>query len=417
VTKAFAIASAAIVTLILAGCAGRPSGNLVVVSASAPGASAVDMMVATTRSDNPIAPGVMFNGERAHGLAFADIVVSIPPDATRKIGDVQWPSTIPGDPAHDFVTLRADRLDLDQARAAFDQRLRAGPTRHVLLFVHGYNTRFEEAVYRFAQITHDSGARVVPVLFTWPSRGKLFDYVYDRESATYSRDGLEAVLQALAKDPNVESISILAHSMGNFVAVEALRQMAIRDRKLSPKIKDIMLAAPDLDFDVFRREIAEIEASDKDPPVTLFVSQDDYALLASRRLAGDEPRLGAIDPNAEPYRSELEKARVNVIDLSKVESDDTLNHGKFATSEVVRAIGQRLAGGQTLTDAKPTLGERLGGVAQGAADTLGKAATLAISAPAAIIDPNTRATLSDQAGSLGDSAVGVIRSPAAAVAQ
>jgi len=417
VTKTLTIARVALLAVALAGCAGRPSGNLVVVSASAPGASAVDMLVATTRSDNPVAPGVMFNGERAHGLAFADIAVSIPPDATRKIGDVQWPSSVPGDPAHDFVTLRADRLDLDQARAAFDHRLRAGPTRHVLVFVHGYNTRFEEAVYRLAQITHDSGARVVPVLFTWPSRGKLFDYVYDRESATYSRDGLEAVLQALAKDPNVESISILAHSMGNFVAVEALRQMAIRDRKLSPKIKDIMLASPDLDFDVFRREIAEIEASDKNPPVTLFVSQDDYALLASRRLAGDEPRLGAIDPKAEPYRTELEKARVNVIDLSKVQSDDELNHGKFATSEVVRAIGQRLAGGQTLTDAKPTLGERLGGVAMGAADTVGKAAALAISAPAAIIDPNTRETLSDQAGSLGASAADIIRSPAKAAGQ
>ncbi len=416
-TKTLTIARAALLAFALVGCAGRPSGNLVVVSASAPGASAVDMMVATTRADHPVEPGVMFNGERAHGLAFADIVVSIPPDATRKIGDIQWPSTVPGDPAHDFVTLRADRLDLDQAKAAFDQRLRAGPTRHVLLFVHGYNTRFEEAVYRFAQITHDAGAGVVPVLFTWPSRGKLFDYVYDRESATYSRDGLEVVLQALAKDPNVESISILAHSMGNFVAVEALRQMVIRNHALSPKIKDIMLAAADIDFDVFRREIAEIEGSDKNPPVTLFVSQDDHALAAAGQLAGNEPRLGAIDPNVEPYRSVLEKARVNVIDLSKVTSDDALNHGKFATSEVVRAIGQRLAGGQTLTDAKPTLGERLGGVAQGAAETIGKAATLAISAPAAIVDPATRENLSDQAASLGQSAAGVIRSPAAAIAQ
>ncbi len=94
--------------------------------------------------------------------------------------------------------------------------------------MHGYNTRFEEAVYRLAQIAHDAGAPVVPVLFTWPSRGKLFDFVYDRESATYSRDGLETVLQAMVKDPNVREISILAHSMGNFVAVEAIRQMAIR---------------------------------------------------------------------------------------------------------------------------------------------------------------------------------------------
>ncbi len=140
----------------------------------------------------------MFSGERAPGLAFADIAVSIPPDSVRKIGEVQWPSTPPGDPARDFVTVRADRLDLKQAVAAFNGRLlKLKPSdRHVLLFVHGYNTRFEEAVYRFAQIAHDAGAPVVPVLFTWPSRGRLFDYVYDRESATYSRDALEALLQA-----------------------------------------------------------------------------------------------------------------------------------------------------------------------------------------------------------------------------
>ena len=173
--------------------------------------------------------------------------------------------------------------------------------------MHGYNTRFEEAVYRFAQIAHDAGAPVVPVLFTWPSRGKLFDYVYDRESATYSRDALESVLQSMVKNPNVTQISVLAHSMGNFVTVEALRQMAIRNRGISPKIKDIMLASPDIDFDVFRRQIAEIEASDKSPPVTLFVSKDDKALAASSLLAGSEPRLGEIDPHAEPYKSILEQ--------------------------------------------------------------------------------------------------------------
>ncbi len=227
--------------------------------------------------------------------------------------------------------------------------------RHVLLFVHGYNTRFEEAVYRFAQIAHDAGAPVVPVLFTWPSRGKLFDYVYDRESATYSRDALEFVLQKMVKNPNVTQISILAHSMGNFVTVEALRQMAIRNRGMSPKIKDIMLASPDIDFDVFRRQIAEIEASDKSPPVTLFVSKDDKALAASSLIAGTAPRLGEIDPHAEPYKTILDKAHVQVIDLTSVKSDDALNHGKFASSGVVQAIGQRLADGQPLTDAKATL--------------------------------------------------------------
>jgi esterase/lipase superfamily enzyme len=409
--RAAAWASLAMLAIGLAACAGRPSGNLVAVSASASGANVVDVLVATTRAEDLSPPGIMFSGERGGSLAFADIAVSIPPDSARKVGDVQWPSAIPGDPAHDFVTLRADRLDLAQAIATFDRRLRAEPNRHVLLFVHGYNTRFEEAVYRFAQIAHDSGAPVVPVLFTWPSRGKLFDYVYDRESATYSRDGLEQVLQAMAKDPNVGSISILAHSMGNFVAVEALRQMAIRNRGLTPKIKDIMLAAPDIDVDVFRREIAEIEASDKTPPVTLFVSQDDHALALSRRLAGDEPRLGAIDPKAEPYRTMLENARVNVVDLTKVDSDDPLNHGKFSQSDVVKAIGARLAAGQTLTDSRRTLGERLGGIAQGAAQTVGDAAALAVSAPAAIVDRDTRETLGEQAVSLGAAAGDALRAP------
>jgi esterase/lipase superfamily enzyme len=243
----------------------------------------------------------------------------------------------------------------------------------------------------------------------------LFDYVYDRESATYSRDGLETLLQAMAKDPNVAEISILAHSMGNFVTVEALRQMTIRNHGLSPKIKDIMLASPDIDFDVFRRQIAEIEASDKSPPVTLFVSDDDKALAASSLIAGNEPRLGEIDPHAEPYKSILEQARVNVVDLTAIQSEDPTNHGKFAQSEVVTDIGRRLSEGQTLTDARATLGERIGGVAQNAAGTLGKAATLAVSAPVALIDPNTRETLEDQAVSLGRSAKDTFASPVAAV--
>ena len=92
---------------------------------------------------------------------------------------------------------------------------------------------------------------VAPILFTWPSGGSLVDYVYDRDSAMYSRDALEAVLQALVDSRNVGSISILAHSMGNYLAVESLRQMAIRDRGLPSKIRDVMLASPDAAKDVF----------------------------------------------------------------------------------------------------------------------------------------------------------------------
>ena len=356
------------VVVAVAGCAERPIGNLIEVSARDPDASSVDMLVATTRAPVSEPAGVMFSGERARGLRFADIEVSIPPDSARQVGEIQWPPNPPGDPAHDFVTTRARVATLDEARAEFDARLDRSQSHQALVFVHGYNTRFEEAVYRFAQIAHDSRADVVPLLFTWPSRGKALAYFYDRESANYSRDALEVVLQAMVDDKHVRSVSVLAHSLGNFVAVEALRQMAIRDHGLSPKIKDIMLAAPDIDVDVFRREIAEIEKDAKSPPITLFVSQDDKALGLSSLIAGDEPRIGAVNPLEQPFRGILEQGGVHVVDLTLVAAADPVNHEKFATSDVVQAIGVRLASGQKLNDAKPTWGEAVGAIAVNAAE-------------------------------------------------
>ncbi|MGA7196502.1 alpha/beta hydrolase, partial [Roseiarcus sp.] len=367
--------------IVAAGCSSRPYGNLI-VGTSAPGASQVDLLVATTRAPVLEPPGVMFGGARGKGLDFADIVVSVPPDSARKAGEVQWPPSPPGDPERDFVTLRADRLDLAEAKANFNARVSHTPGRKVLIFVHGYNTRFEEAVYKFAQIVHDAHVDVAPVLFTWPSGGSLVDYVYDRDSAMYSRDAFESVLQALVDDKNVGSISILAHSMGNYLAVEALRQMAIRDRGLPSKIHDVMLASPDIDVDVFRRQIAQIDVKPRTTQFTLFVSRDDKALGISSFLARDSTRLGALDPTTEPYSSMLEKAQVNVIDLTGVASNDSANHSKFATSEVVAAIGDRLAQGQALNDAQPGVVESLGVFTHGVINIAADAAT----APTRIVD-------------------------------
>ncbi len=126
-----------------------------------------------------------------------------------------------------------------------------GPARgHVLVFVHGYNTRFDEAVFRLAQVVHDSGAPVTPVLFSWPSWGSLASYPYDRESAAFSRDALEDLLARLAKDPSVTQVSVLAHSMGGWLTMEALRQMGIRQGGIPARISNVMLAAPDIDVDV-----------------------------------------------------------------------------------------------------------------------------------------------------------------------
>ena len=371
--------------LLLAACASRPYGDLI-VGTSAQGASVVDLLVATTRAPVVQPAGVLFGGARGKNYEFADVAVSIPPDSQRRAGEVQWPRSPPGDPQRDFVTVRADRMTLAEARAEFNKRVARTPGHKVLIFVHGYNTRFEEAVYRFAQIVHDARIDVAPVLFTWPSGGNLIDYVYDRDSAMFSRDGLELLLTKLSENPNVGSISILAHSMGNYLTVETLRQMSIRNHGLPSKIREVMLASPDIDVDVFRRQIAEIDSGKRSTDFTLFVSRDDKALGLSSFLARDTTRLGALDPTKEPYASMLEKSHVHVIDLTNVASEDVANHSKFATGEVVSAIGARLASGQTLTDAKPGLVEGLGAFTRGAVDV----AADAVTAPTRIADP-TRA--------------------------
>ena len=169
-------------------------GTLVPVAESVPGASKVDMLVATTRM-RAADPEEFFSGDRGPELSFAEFTVSIPPEASRKQGEVQWPRNVPGNPATDFVTLKADVIDRTQAAAWVRGSVRQVPQRRVLLFVHGFNNRFDDAVFRFAQIVHDAGTPVAPVLFTWPSRGSVLAYGYDRESNTYSRTALETTLR------------------------------------------------------------------------------------------------------------------------------------------------------------------------------------------------------------------------------
>ncbi|MFD1704140.1 alpha/beta hydrolase [Methylopila henanensis] len=379
----------------LAGCAGRAEGVLVPSAAEAPGASRVDLMVATTRKST-VQPGVLFSGERGTRLALTQISVSIPPDAARKAGEVQWPRRLPADPSKEFSTVAARQMDREQARAWFRSET-TGRKKHVLLFVHGFNNGYEDAVYRFAQIVHDSGTDAVPVLFTWPSRGSLFAYNYDRESTNYSRDALEEVLQNLAAAPEVKDVSVLAHSMGSFLAMESLRQMAIRDGRIAPKIRNVILAAPDVDVDVFKQQLGEMGAPGRRPRFTVFVSRDDTALRVSSRIAGQVPRLGAIDPKAEPYRSEFETQKIDAFDLTDLRTADPLAHGKFAASpQVVKAIGGRLVAGQEISANELSLGERVGQAAAGAAATAGSAAGAIVTAPIAIVDPASRRNYGDR---------------------
>jgi esterase/lipase superfamily enzyme len=384
-----------LLTVAIAGC-GHVVGVLQPVSAKAPGTSRVDMLVVTTRAPSKD-PGVLYTGDRDRNYSVDEISVSIPPDSARKVGEVQWPRRLPPNPEKDFTTVAVKRLppQATSGRAWLHRNLPKNGK--VLVFVHGFNNRYGDAVYRFAQIMHDSGADAAPILFTWPSAGKLFDYNYDRESTIYSRDGLETVLRFLAEDPQVSEVTVLAHSMGTWLAMESLRQMAIRDGRVAPKIKSVILASPDIDVDVFGRQFRDL--GNRHPKFTVFVSRDDRALAVSRFVAGNVNRLGQIDPEAEPYRSEAMKDGISFIDLTKLKAPGgDLNHDKFATSpQIVRAIGTRLVNGQSLSESKIGLGDSITILAAGTAKAVGTGAGLLVSTPLSVVDPATRRNLGSQA--------------------
>jgi esterase/lipase superfamily enzyme len=308
----------------LVACASRPeTGFLSPVAETAAGGGDHTLLVATTR-ERDARPGTFFNGERASSSDYATITVSIPQKHVP--GQIEWAATAPGDPNSNFVVREAAYLDGDKEfvralNAQLAMRPRGG--RKVFVFIHGYNTLFAEGLYRFAQVVHDSKAPGVPVLFSWASRGKLADYVYDTNSATAARDNLEHTLRLiLASD--AEQVNILAHSMGNWVTVEALRQIKISGQlEHVSKFGYVFLAAPDIDLDVFKSEMRRFGKPRK--PFYIVLSQDDKALRLSKFVAGEEGRVGA-DKNVE----ELAALGATVIDLTDVQATDSSNHDKFA---------------------------------------------------------------------------------------
>jgi esterase/lipase superfamily enzyme len=106
----------------------------------------------------------------------------------------------------------------------------------------------DDAVYRFAQIVHASKAPAIPVLFMWPSLGELRAYTYDRESTNFSRDALEELLDMLSRQPRGTEVNVLAHSMGNWITLEALRGRSICASRsaydpTSDKLKNVLMAS------------------------------------------------------------------------------------------------------------------------------------------------------------------------------
>jgi esterase/lipase superfamily enzyme len=360
----FAAKAAALILIaaLLPGCASTPDAIIGIDNPRAPAATVAgtnkhEIFIATTRALDAD-PAIMYSGERSDNIGLARVTVSIPPNHVS--GQTERPTTMPPDPRRNFTVLRPGTFDSDrQFVEAVNSQLAARPKgeRTVLVFVHGYNTTLTAAVLRIAQFVEDSGYTGVPVLFSWASRGKVFDYVYDLNSALHARGDLIKTARLLAQT-KAEGFDILAHSMGNLLTVEAMRQAKIEGRfDTNNRLRNIILASPDIDADVFRKQISVFPKNERH--FFILISEDDKALAFSRRIAGGVSRVG--DESAD----DLAALGVTVIDLTQVDDAGSLNHSKFTESpEVVQLIGNRLRAGNTLQTAGPG-GGLIGGLVGG----------------------------------------------------
>lgn len=329
--------------VLITGCASRPGSEVLIPRADVPAmTSKVDVLVATTRERGSKEDPDAFTAERAKQLNFAALTVSVPPAHVK--GEIEWPNGGPADPKQHFVTTKRDFLTSNEFLDKIRARARVGgpEANDVLIFVHGYNTLYEEAVYWMAQIVHDSGFQGTAVLFAWPSRGKAPLYLADREASTYSRDYFEEALLSISKVSEVKEINILAHSMGNWLAVETLRQAKLKGRgDFGGKLGNVILASPDLDANVFRTQLDVIGQLPR--PITVLVSGDDEALALSSWLAGDVDRAGRITADDARAIEGAKKYNLRVVDLTGVDDGKGNHHSKYSKSAaVVEAIGRGL---------------------------------------------------------------------------
>ena len=267
-------------------------------------------------------------------------MIGVPP--SHAPGQVERPAFGSEDPQRHFIARSRRGLDETAFFAELASHIsgRIGANRDVLLYVHGFNTSYDEARFRLAQIADDARFGGVAVLYTWPAAGRLLDYGAAKESATIARDALSKLLHRLSELPDIGRVHILAHSMGAWLTMEALRENAISGSPdLNGKLGDVMLAAPDIDLNVFRQQLARVDPSH----VFVLVASNDRALSLSRTLAGDRPRLGALDPNNPRDRAALEELGVKAYDLSR-ESTGLIGHGTYANApQAVRTIGAQIA--------------------------------------------------------------------------
>ncbi|MDX2155170.1 MAG: alpha/beta hydrolase [Hyphomicrobiaceae bacterium] len=295
----------------------------------------VPVYYGTDRTRKDTAKRIAYANDRARRLELGQALITVP--ANHKVPNIERPSawTIPWlgtvwqeteDPRKHFTVKeikahsKAELLELIKKRLGASQTFK----NQSIVFIHGYNVGFDDALYRTAQISYDLQFDGATYTYSWPSGNGWTSYPYDQNSAQQAEPFLYEFLQMVQNETGTESINIIAHSMGNQLLLQVLRDLKRRSPEVS-KINQIILAAPDVDRDSFEFLAGEIRGIAKG--ITLYAASNDKALEASRLFAG-RPRAGDVPP---PPEGPVVVSGIDTIDITKVTTAYlALNHSSFA---------------------------------------------------------------------------------------
>jgi len=279
-------------------------------------------------------PSDYYGGKRGDGISWGVCKVSIPRD--HKIGELEAPFSLFGwkimeNPEKHVVLLSVDggptQADKERFLEDLRVRIRDSEKKQAMVFVHGYNVSFEDAARRTAQIAYDLGFDGAPILYSWPSKGNLFEYTIDEGNVEWATSDLRKFLKTIAAESDANLIHLIAHSMGNRAVTDAAASILSEESdEIRSRFRNIILAAPDVDAAVFKRDIAPkmLAANTR---ITLYASSNDKALKASK-TAHEYQRVGQSLPNL------LIIDKMESIDASEVKTD-FLGHSYFGDHESI----------------------------------------------------------------------------------
>jgi esterase/lipase superfamily enzyme len=327
----------------------------------------VPVFYGTDRGRQQLGASTVYGAERARRLELGRALVTVP--KAHQIPNIERPwvyrlpftqivlHSEPEDPRQHFTLKDVRPLSKEEFLQLVQERLKGSSDYkdHALVFVHGFNTSFEYALYRTAQIAYDIKFDGVPLLYSWPSMGSLtlHDYSHDRESSGQAEPYLREFLELVARDTGAKSVSIIAHSMGNQLLLPALLDL----KRMAPAdvtISQVILAAPDVDRDAFENIAHELTGVSRG--VTMLAASNDLALDISRRFWGGVPRAGDVPPGG-PIVSE----GIDTIDITAVSTKVfALNHSGYAdTSALLSDIQLLIQTGERPPDKRVPILERV----------------------------------------------------------